>query len=129
MCYQKLMPRSGARANSSSAQDLQKGDERMERKPILMPPSLIRRVDALAAKASQEERRTVSFAEIVRRALEAYDPAAVEEEEDAALEALAEALIGSNQETIAYLDEVERKLDETHAQLEKHKHGLERQGR
>lgn len=114
---------------STSAQDLQKGDERMERKPILMPPSLIRRVDALAAKASQEERRTVSFAEIVRRALEAYDPAAVEEEEDAALEALAEALIGSNQETIAYLDEVERKLDETHAQLEKHKHGLERQGR
>ncbi len=92
----------------------------MERKPIMMPPSLIRHGEALATAAG------VSFGEIVRRALKAYDPE-TSDEKQATLEALAETLIESTNGTIAYLDRVERQLDETHAELENHKYGPERQ--
>lgn len=114
---------------STTAPKLRLNDERMARKPILMPPSMIKRVEQIAAHASQQENRTVSFAEIVRRALEAYDPQVEEDDDDAALEALAAALCESNQATIAHLEDLEKKLDETHGQLEKHKHVLEREGR
>lgn len=91
----------------------------MERKPVMMPPSLIRHGEELAAAAG------VSFGEIVRRALKAYEPE-TSAAEDGTLEALAEALIQSTHETIGYVDRVECQLDETHAELEKHKYGLER---
>ena len=90
----------------------------MERKPIMMPPSLIKRTEKIAAEAG------VSFAEIVRRALVGYDPESSGEHE-ATLEALADALIASTRDTLAYLDRVERQLDETHAHLKQRAHGVE----
>ena len=90
----------------------------MERKPIMMPPSLIKRTEKIASEAG------VSFAEIVRRALLSYDPQSSGEHE-ATLEALADALITSTKDTLAYLDRVERQLDETHAQLKQRAHGVE----
>ncbi|MGI9303565.1 MAG: hypothetical protein ACR2RB_12810 [Gammaproteobacteria bacterium] len=98
-------------------EQINQSGERKERKHVLMEPSLIRRAEALAAKDE------ISFGEIVRRALLAYDPEAADD--DATLEALAEALIVSQKETIAYLDQLDRKLDNTHARLQKHRHGLE----
>lgn len=93
--------------------------ERMERKPVLMPPNLIRRTDAMAEAAG------VSFAEIVRRALESYEPEK-SAEGGTLLESLAEELIRTNAKTLARLEEVERRLDETHAELEAHRHGFDR---
>lgn len=110
---------------SRPAADVYNKDERMERKPILMPPSLINHTDKLARKASKKEKRTVSFAEIVRRALRDYDPN-TEKEGDEVLEALADALIKSTQDTAAYLKRVEKKLNATHADLEEHKYVIGR---
>ncbi|HHM04376.1 MAG TPA: hypothetical protein ENJ19_01360 [Gammaproteobacteria bacterium] len=93
-------------------------DERMERKPVLMPPDLIRKTERLAQEAK------VSFAEIVRRALWDYDPGK-QAENDSTLEALADALLQSIRETGDYLDKLEQKLDTTHRELEKHRHGAE----
>jgi len=39
----------------------------------MMAPSQIKWVKTLSKQASQEEKRTVSFAEIVRRAIVAYE--------------------------------------------------------
>jgi len=94
-----------------AADDLLHHDGRMERKHILMPRALIRRADAMAGDAQ------VTFAEIVRRALRSYDPAADQDDNDATLEQLAEALIRSNEAAIAYVDKVNSRLDDTHAEL------------
>ena len=85
--------------------------EPMQRKPILMPPSMIKRVDSIAKS------KHVSFAEVVREAVNAFGdkPAA---EDEAILEALADTMIRTTQDLIEKMDAIEKRLDETHALLE-----------
>ena len=85
--------------------------EPMQRKPIMMPPSMIKRVDSIA-KSSR-----VSFAEVVREAVNAFDgkPAPGDE---AILEALAETMIKTTQDLIEKMDVIEKRLDVTHTLLE-----------
>ena len=85
--------------------------EPMQRKPIMMPPSMIKRVDSIA-KSSR-----VSFAEVVREAVNAFDgkPAAGDE---AILEALADTMIKTTEDLIEKMDVIEKRLDDTHILLE-----------
>jgi hypothetical protein len=85
--------------------------EPMQRKPIMMPPSMIKRVDSMA-KSSR-----VSFAEVVREAVNAFDgkPAPGDE---VILEALAETMIKTTQDLIEKMDVIEKRLDDTHTLLE-----------
>ena len=85
--------------------------ETMRRKPILMPPSMIKKVDQIA------KARKISFAAVVREAVNAFN-SDVTAEDDAILEALAETMIKSTQDLVEKIDLVEQKLDETHALLE-----------
>ncbi len=85
--------------------------EPMQRKPIMMPPSMIKKVDSIA-KSSH-----VSFAEIVRDAVNAFDGKATAEDE-AMLEALADTMIKTTRELIEKMDAIEKQLDNTHALLE-----------
>ncbi|MBA2408770.1 MAG: hypothetical protein H0V62_02970 [Gammaproteobacteria bacterium] len=94
-----------------AADDMLHRDGRMERKHILMPRALIRRAEAMAGDAQ------VTFAEIVRRALRSYDPAADQDDNDTTLAQLADALVRSNEATIAYVDKVNSRLDKTHDDL------------
>ena len=87
--------------------------ETMLRKPILMPPSMIEKVDKIAYD------RKVSFAEVVREAVDAFD-GDLSMEDEALVEALADTMIKTTQEVVKKIDEVEKKLDETHAMLEAH---------
>lgn len=85
--------------------------EPMQRKPILMPPSMIKRVDSIAKS------KHVSFAEVVREAVNAFGdkPAA---EDEAILEALADTMIRTTQDLIEKIDAIEKRLDTTHGLLE-----------
>jgi competence protein ComGC len=83
----------------------------MLRKPILMPPSMIDKVDKIAND------RKVSFAEVVREAVDAFD-GDLSMEDEALLDALADTMIKTTQEVVKKIDEVEKRLDETHAMLE-----------
>ena len=85
--------------------------EPMQRKPILMPPELIKKVDKIA------KQKKVSFAEVVREAVEAFD-GQKSVEEDELLEALAETMIETTKNLTRRIDELEQKLDKTHATLE-----------
>jgi predicted DNA-binding protein len=85
--------------------------EAMQRKPILMPPEMISKVDRIARG------RNVSFAEVVREAVEAFN-GDVSAENNALIEALAETMIRTTQEVVNKIDAVEKRLDETHAMLE-----------
>jgi len=85
--------------------------ETMLRKPILMPPSMIDRIDKIARD------RKVSFAKIVREAVDAFEYDQSQEEE-ALLEALAETMIKTTREVVAKIDAIEKRLDETHDMLE-----------
>ena len=85
--------------------------ETMLRKPILMPPTMIDKVDKIAND------RKVSFAEVVREAVDAFD-GDLSMEDEALLEALADTMIKTTQEVVKKIDEVEKRLDETHAMLE-----------
>ena len=89
--------------------------ETMLRKPILMPPSMIAKVDKIA------QGRKVSFAKVVREAVDAFDPESANDDE-AILEALAETMIKTTRDVLGRIEEVERQLDATHALLEAH-HG------
>ena len=85
--------------------------ETMLRKPILMPPSMIKKVDKIA------KRKKVSFAEVVREAVNSFDSEA--SNDDAfILEALADTMIESVKGAVKRMDEIEKKLDETHRILE-----------
>ncbi len=86
---------------------------RMERKPVLMPPDMIQRVEAMAKAEG------CSFAEIVRRAVNAYDPEAATDA-DSTLAALADAVVQATAETARELERLERKLDRTHRTLKQH---------
>jgi hypothetical protein len=76
-----------------------------------MPPSMIDKVDKIARN------RKVSFVEVVREAVNAFDGDRSMEDE-AFLEALAETMIQTTQEIVEKIDAVEKRLDETHALLE-----------
>jgi predicted transcriptional regulator len=83
----------------------------MQRKPILMPPEMISKIDKIARG------RKVSFAKVVREAIDAFDGDA-STENTALLEALADTLISTTREVIKKIDAIEKRLDETHARLE-----------
>ena len=85
--------------------------ETMLRKPILMPPSMIDKVDKIANE------RKVSFAEVVREAVDAFD-GDLSMEDEALLEALADVMIKTAREVVEKIDAIEKRLDETHAILE-----------
>ncbi len=88
-----------------------KQHETMLRKPILMPPSMIDKVDKIANE------RKVSFAAVVREAVDAFD-GELSMEDEALLEALADTMIKATQEVVEKIDTIEKRLDETHATLE-----------
>jgi len=83
----------------------------MLRKPILMPPGMIDKVDKIAKK------RGVSFAEVIRDAVNAWDDK-ISSEDAALLEALADTMIRTSREVVEKIEKLERRLDETHAMLE-----------
>ncbi len=85
--------------------------EPMLRKPILMPPAMIKEVDKIA-KAKQ-----VSFAEVVREAVSSFADKPTTDDE-ILLEALAETMITTTKELCKRIDELEKRLDETHLLLE-----------
>jgi chlorite dismutase len=85
--------------------------ETMLRKPILMPPSMIDKVDKIANE------RKVSFAEVVREAVDAFD-GDLSMEDEALLEALADTMIKTTREVVEKIDAIEKRLDETHDMLE-----------
>ena len=85
--------------------------ETMLRKPILMPPSMIEKVDRIA------EERKVSFAKVVREAVNAFN-GEVSNDDDAMLETLAEIMIKTTQDVVKRIEEIEKRLDTTHAMLE-----------
>jgi hypothetical protein len=85
--------------------------ETMLRKPILMPPSMIDKVDKIANE------RKISFAEVVREAVDAFD-GDLSMEDEALLEALADTMIKSTREVVKKIDAIGKRLDETHAILE-----------
>ncbi|MBE0582276.1 MAG: hypothetical protein IH612_00780 [Desulfofustis sp.] len=85
--------------------------EAMQRKPILMPPEMIKKVDSIA------KRKKVSFAEVVRDAVAAFDEGA-ESEANELLEALADTMIETTKTLTRRIEKLEKKLDETHAILE-----------
>ncbi|MEW6219087.1 MAG: hypothetical protein AB1634_06065 [Thermodesulfobacteriota bacterium] len=83
--------------------------ETMLRKPILMPPDMIEKVDRIA------RRKKVSFAKVVREAVRAFNDAAADDE--AILETLAETMITTTREVVEKIEKTERRLDDTHAAL------------
>ncbi len=85
--------------------------ETMQRKPILMPPAMISKIDKIARG------RNVSFAKVVREAVDAFDED-LSTENAVLLEALADTMIQTAKDVAKKIDAVEKKLDETHALLE-----------
>ncbi len=85
--------------------------ETMLRKPILMPPSMIDKVDKIANE------RKVSFAEVVREAVDAFD-GDLSMENEALVAVLADTMIKTTREVVEKIDAIEKRLDETHAMLE-----------
>jgi hypothetical protein len=85
--------------------------ETMQRKPILMPPQMISKVEKIARG------KNVSFAEVVRDAVNAFNGEQPGESR-ALLEALADTMIQTTQEVVMKIEAVEKRLNETHAMLE-----------
>ena len=78
------------------------------RKPIMMAPSQIKLVEDLSKKASKKEKRTVSFAEIVRRAVDAYELSGDDDEE--LLNTLLNEIIHTTEETVREVKKLNKKL-------------------
>jgi hypothetical protein len=85
--------------------------ETMQRKPILMPPQMISKVEKIARA------KNVSFAEVVRDAVNAFSGEQPGESR-ALLEALADTMIQTTQKVVEKIQAVEKRLNETHAMLE-----------
>ncbi len=81
------------------------------RKPIMMDPAQIRLVEGLSKKASKKEKRTVSFAEIVRRAVDAYELSGDDDEE--LLNSLLDEIIHTTEETVRNVRKLNQKLDQS----------------
>ncbi len=84
--------------------------ETMLRKPILMPPTMIQKVDKIA------KRKKVSFANVVREAVTAFD--SQDTDDTAMLEALADTMLTTTQEVVKKIEKIEKRLDSTHTMLE-----------
>ena len=84
--------------------------ETMLRKPILMPPSMIEKVDKIA------KNKKISFAKVVREAVDAFD-SETSEDDAQILDALADTMIKTTQEVVKKMEEIEKRLDTTHAML------------
>ena len=82
----------------------------MMRKQILMPPTMVDRVQRIAKE------KGVSFGEVVRDAVDAFDET-LSKEDAALLEAMADNLIVATNETIKRVDELMRRMDEAHAMV------------
>ncbi len=82
----------------------------MLRKPILMPPGMVKKVDEIA------KRKKVSFANVVREAVNAFD--GQDTDDTAMLEVLADTMLTTTQEVVKKIEQIEQKLDDTHAMLE-----------
>jgi hypothetical protein len=76
-----------------------------------MPPSMIERVSKIA------KNKKVSFAAVVRDAVSSFDGDNMSDDE-AILEALADTMIKTTQDLVRKIDEIEKRLDDTHALLE-----------
>jgi predicted DNA-binding protein len=85
--------------------------ETMQRKPILMPPEMISKIDKIARG------RNVSFAKVVREAIDAFDENLAMENTEL-LEALADTMIQTTKDVVEKIEAIEKKLDETHTLLE-----------
>ena len=85
--------------------------ETMLRRPILMPPSMIERVNKIAKS------KKVSFAAVVRDAVSSFDGDSMSDDE-AMLEVLADTMIKTTQDLVRKIDEIGKRLDDTHALLE-----------
>ena len=85
--------------------------ETMLRKPILMPPSMIEKVDRIA------KNKKVSFAKVVREAVDAFD-SETSADDAMILDALADTMIKTTQEVVEKMEELEKRLDATHTMLE-----------
>lgn len=86
----------------------------MQRKPILMPANLIHKVERIAKD------KNVSFAEVVRNAVNVFD-ADISTEDEALLEALADEVIRSTTDLIEKIDNTIKRIDETHAMIKEHR--------
>ncbi|MEA2114052.1 MAG: hypothetical protein U9P36_01555 [Thermodesulfobacteriota bacterium] len=84
--------------------------EIMLRKPILMPPSMIEKVGKIAKD------KKISFAKVVREAVDAFD-SETSEDDAQILDALADTMIKTTQEVVEKMEELEKRLDTTHAML------------
>jgi hypothetical protein len=85
--------------------------ETMQRKPILMPAKMISKIDKIARG------RNVSFAKVVREAVDAFDENLAMENSDL-LEALADTMIQTTKDVVEKIEAIEKRLDETHTLLE-----------
>ncbi|NNG01744.1 MAG: hypothetical protein HKM93_20330 [Desulfobacteraceae bacterium] len=85
--------------------------ETMQRKPILMPPEMISKITKIA------QSRNVSFAAVVREALDAFD-SDLSSENTALIEALADTMIKTTRDVVSKIDAIEKRLNETHTMLE-----------
>ena len=85
--------------------------ETMQRKTILMPPEMISKIDKIARS------RNVSFAKVVREAVDAFDEN-IAVENSALLEALADTIIQTTKDVAKKIKAIGKKLDETYALLE-----------
>ena len=85
--------------------------EAMQRKPILMPPKMISKIDKIA------QGRNISFAEVVREAVNAFD-SDLSFDNATLIEALADTMIRTTKEVVAKIEALEKRLDETHDRLE-----------
>jgi hypothetical protein len=109
MCY--FVPDDASAIYREVKMPTQPRHETMRRKPVLMPPEMISKVDKIARG------RNVSFAKVVREAIDAFDEG-LAMENSALLEALADTMIQTTQDVVKKIEAIEKKLDETHALLE-----------
>lgn len=81
------------------------------RKSIMIAPSQIKLVEELSKKASKKEKRTVSFAEIVRRAVDAYE--AHGDDDENLLNGLLDVIVLMTEETVGEVRRLNQKLDQS----------------
>ena len=82
----------------------------MLRKPVLMPPAMIEKVDKIAKK------RKISFAKVVREAVDAFNDE-TSTSDAIILETLAETMLSTTHSIIKKIETIEKRLDKTHAKL------------
>lgn len=66
--------------------------------------------------------RGISFGEVIREAVNAFDET-ISKEDEIILDAMAEALIASTNDTIKRIDKLMQRMDETHAMVAEASHG------